>query len=1563
MSCEINAAHSIIRAVLKKLKLEEGKLITVERWEEIQKTIENANEDFSIYYETIYVEGSTLNASDLVRVKVRWPTEIEKKDDPTLLDLSGLTEKALKDSLEREAGKVQVVYGNALQTLVTMTDKEFDKAYRELPTNMRNDLVSLRTTLQTLDPTDLANGVKGISAFLAEAKVMTEEVYDLIENIDRGVKDNFIVFLELNELVQQFRPLLEDLNPYVTTNPIVGPLVRTALDKINLIERAYLDRAMDYALDVYDTMYSPKRAAAELKLKEQVERLEAMAKTSPKPELFLKKIDEVKAKFEETNPSLEKLRNTLLGNEADLSRLMNMIRASSAIPDVIIGGLSEHVRTQMNNTNRQLQIKRQEYSDALEAWNTSSLVENVQEKDKVFVETWSEFYEKDGEIVEQVLAGLIHEFDSAFDTELSLIRAASKTGKTWDELKLNPFIQPYAHYESLQAWERDFLRTNSSMPYTDYYYQVEDMLDVKVEGKTLREWRSESYEELNRLKNSIKLQGYVPTDDQIREYKRLSKERYKVFSTKNKVEGTPEYNVAKAMQAYYDERKKFVSQEVTDKTRASFERALNNVKRLEEKGNIPEGSTLKWLALNSEQTTSLEFKNEKARILNSLTDIDQKIRLLMGVPTKDKTPWNNLTEITNPYYEDGEVIASMMPENELSMANELYKELLDSSSNDPRLMGLSEDLIKEFKALKMDENLANNDYDMEPSVQNQANLNTASARVANFLKLHGKPLPQEVKTLQKAKNKLYDELNLLETRTVTSDYQGEYNRQLNLFMEQQGENIPTMFTLKGTKFYFKDGKFRRIYLGEDVEVDQATYEQGYKNSFMHQFRQSEWFQDNHIFTKEFYKEGKKLKSRMVYKPTFPWQKSIPNNPKHILKNEPGGGWKESVVKDSFTLNGVTTQIRNLEFKKGDKPTPKSSYKKNQRFTDLKDNERAYYDFIWKNYMLDQEIYPSGFRMGRRLPAIERNSSVLDVAMNLNLDTGSRLLEQAGRKFYSDAQDYDDSYGDNRNRKFLPVYLTGNLDPNLQDYNLHRIFLTYSREAMKYKELQDNSLPLIKATEAVMGNPEYGSSRTMKDANVQKTKRGSNNERILLLREVADMLIYGEHEKKSEGFTVTPDTWIFGKIKSLHGKNFRWEKIFGTLLGARAAGLMMNSFLPQIPNYLNGLFQQLIETAGAKGLANFTFNQWQQAQRETMSTHLVSYAKDMQKTGNKSKFTLMLEYFDAIPGELLDNVGYERDNNGIRKLLSSDIMYLVKNSVEWELAASTFIAFSKNYMINGVSLWDSFEERKGLLEVKEGLEVTPQIIDDISSRVRKLQWEVNGNYAKFDKSLLEKEWYGRAAFFLKKFMVPFFERRIGLRRFSAITGEATEGYWLLGGKTLVNMLQTSVSNFALLRDPRSLSGMMDLYTPEEKDALQKFGVEVMMFTILYVMASLAWDDEDEDRFKDLKKANFMQQMYVYSLLKTRREVETFIFPLNLNELVVNFERSFQETFPIIKQSFDILRRDFDIDEPYFLATYKRDTGEKEKGDTRLYWSLAKLLGRSATKFDPVEGIRAVEAVQR
>jgi len=127
--------------------------------------------------------------------------------------------------------------------------------------------------------------------------------------------------------------------------------------------------------------------------------------------------------------------------------------------------------------------------------------------------------------------------------------------------------------------------------------------------------------------------------------------------------------------------------------------------------------------------------------------------------------------------------------------------------------------------------------------------------------------------------------------------------------------------------------------------------------------------------------------------------------------------------------------------------------------------------------------------------------------------------------------------------------------------------------------------------------------------------------------------------------------------------------------------------------------------------------------------------------------------------------------------------------------------------------------------------------------------------------------------------------------------------------------------------------------------------------------LAWDDEDEDRFKDLKKANFMQQMYVYSPLKTRREVETFIFPLNLNELVVNFERSFQETFPIIKQSFDILRRDFDIDEPYFLATYKRDTGEKEKGDTRLYWSLAKLLGRSATKFDPVEGIRAVEAVQR
>ncbi len=198
-------------------------------------------------------------------------------------------------------------------------------------------------------------------------------------------------------------------------------------------------------------------------------------------------------------------------------------------------------------------------------------------------------------------------------------------------------------------------------------------------------------------------------------------------------------------------------------------------------------------------------------------------------------------------------------------------------------------------------------------------------------------------------------------------------------------------------------------------------------------------------------------------------------------------------------------------------------------------------------------------------------------------------------------------------------------------------------------------------------------------------------------------------------------------------------------------------------------------------------------------------------------------------------------------------------------------------------------------------------------------------------------------------------------YSMLTNGYIEGFHRGGYKSLTQMLKESINNYKELGNPQLLSTYSTL-TEDQQNSLNKFLLEILLFSILGIASALVWDDDDEERYQELRKMNVIQQTLIASLLKTRKEVETFILPFGVVENRNTLQRSLNEVFPVISQLLDMTSH-IDADEPFFLERYKRDEGIHDKGDIKLFADISKLLGNMPTKYDAEASIKATERASR
>jgi len=336
------------------------------------------------------------------------------------------------------------------------------------------------------------------------------------------------------------------------------------------------------------------------------------------------------------------------------------------------------------------------------------------------------------------------------------------------------------------------------------------------------------------------------------------------------------------------------------------------------------------------------------------------------------------------------------------------------------------------------------------------------------------------------------------------------------------------------------------------------------------------------------------------------------------------------------------------------------------------------------------------------------------------------------------------------------------------------------------------------------------------------------------------------------------------------------------------------------------------------------------------------------------------------GYHVDSFGKQLYSKGLLRQVNLNNFAFFKNVVEHELMMKVVIAFAKGYHVDTpdgkVALKDAFTVEGGRLVPK--YDISDSELSVIRGNIASLLRDINGNYGKLDKTMIEQYWLGRTITFMRKWMTPMIVARYSGQKFSVEQDRVTRGYiWesmLLTKDAFAGFSETGFRGIGAILLPE----IGVTLTEQEKDALRRTRTEIGIILGLWLLYrfALGYDDEDKDRFKDLKKESYWLQGLTYSLVKANSEQSTFLPVLGFDEAAKVIGQPMTNSAPIISDLWDIVSDDIDwhLDPRQIeFEKYKRDSGTNQKGDLKAAAHLWKLLGLTTLKQDPVEALKTFE----
>ena len=429
----------------------------------------------------------------------------------------------------------------------------------------------------------------------------------------------------------------------------------------------------------------------------------------------------------------------------------------------------------------------------------------------------------------------------------------------------------------------------------------------------------------------------------------------------------------------------------------------------------------------------------------------------------------------------------------------------------------------------------------------------------------------------------------------------------------------------------------------------------------------------------------------------------------------------------------------------------------------------------------------------------------------------------------------------------------------------------------------------------------------------------------------------------------------------------------------------------------GTFSNLSMASGKK---YFNFKDYLEAEKE-YDKYLVSggFIKDMMESNpaKKSPISQMSIQHDSIQGENLSDFG-DIKRKGSLSTASSRLLMWTQGGAEHMIQTKLMIAMMMGYKVNGKSLWDLRIENKGEF-ISYQPEVTEDILIDFRRKLHAVNKDLHGQYAKLDKSMLSRHWYGKLAMVYKKYIWSSIRSRFGGERFDWEVGEETQGYMNAylsglfrelknkdGDITLFSLTASGVNNLWL----KPTLGALDAITgrnlgkikyvdeflygglsDKDKLATIRTTYEIAWFLMCGLLAGLAHglagDDDDKVTTKVLKGVEAM-------LLQTQSDIGVFLPFYNsfLGKSTSGTLVSFDKLWNLIKNPFAQMRAGDNIIKMMVqlfgdmttleLERYQRNGIGYEKGDSKLLRDITKSFPIISAWYHVMEFLNPQEKLQ-
>lgn len=412
-----------------------------------------------------------------------------------------------------------------------------------------------------------------------------------------------------------------------------------------------------------------------------------------------------------------------------------------------------------------------------------------------------------------------------------------------------------------------------------------------------------------------------------------------------------------------------------------------------------------------------------------------------------------------------------------------------------------------------------------------------------------------------------------------------------------------------------------------------------------------------------------------------------------------------------------------------------------------------------------------------------------------------------------------------------------------------------------------------------------------------------------LNEFIDDVVFGDSQFQSE--------------VNILGRDFSVNKIADNMGMYTTLTNMALNFTGGVNNAIVGNYNNILEAMGGRFWGKKDYA-WATGKYWSMVPEAIGDVAGQ----TSSLLHEMAEFYDIPQGEFKNEYGDNVGKGMINKAFKTSTLMFLQKGGEHQIQLTGMLALMHNTKIttkdgkeiNLANAWEMKDEEGNPISPVDNPNLNWTKSDDTAfrNRLHAINKTLHGVYNKFDKSMLQRRWYGKLALMFRKYMFTAFKSRYGKRYVDYELGTVNEGYW----NTFVQKMGKDIKDYKF--------GMLQrLWTKEGYDDVQKNAINrtLMEFgVILSAMMLSGFANEDDDK-------SWIHAEAALQLTRMSADITQYISPADFIRVVRNPAASINLVEKWIAVSQQLVHP---------TEQYQRQSGIAKKGDNKLFIKLMKAM---------------------